>query len=285
MHLVPSRSPRLQEKGSVSDLSEATCGKQSASSARDFIVTTSRSARDRSLKYRRVNDATLDEERTRQLLCRVAEGNTLAFWMLWDLHKGHLYHLCMWQMGGVQEDAEDALSRAMLRALEKLPNNALKIGNFKAWLSKLTLNLCVDIHRERRRQLRRLEIDENSLPNASNRVPTPTDSPEEGLINREVFAYVCSAVDDLPRRLREPFVLRFFQEMDYREIAECLILSTDNVRKRIQQARDILREELNRFLQGSASDRRERVEGVAMMANRASHDRARPSVVFTRGRS
>jgi RNA polymerase sigma-70 factor (ECF subfamily) len=208
------------------------------------------------LKPRLIHDAALDEEQTRQLLSRVAEGNTLAFWMLWDLHKGHLYHLCLWQMGGVREDAEDALSRAMLRALEKLPNSACKIENFRAWLSRLTLNLCVDMHRERRRQVRRLESFENAQPGSNDRLlAADTDSPEQGLITREVFAYVCTAVDDLPKRLREPFVLRFFQEMDYREIAECLILSTDNVRKRIQQARDILREQLNRFLQGSVGHR------------------------------
>src|SRR5262245_21182758 len=152
MHLVPSRSWRLQEKGKASGLPEGSCGAQPGGSVKDFIVATMGCAQDRSVKGRLVKDAILDEERTRQLLCRVAEGNTLAFWMLWDLHKGHLYHLCMWQMGGVQEDAEDALSRAMLRALEKLPHNACKIGNFRAWLSRLTLNLCVDMHRERRRQ-------------------------------------------------------------------------------------------------------------------------------------
>jgi len=198
------------------------------------------------------DESALEEEQTQQLLCRVAEGNTVAFWMLWDLHKRNLYHLCLWQMGGVRADAEDALSRAMLKALEKLPNNASKIENFKAWLNRLTLNLCVDMHRERGRQVRRLESIENSLRGEHDRVVADTDSPERGLVNREVFAYVCGAVDSLPPRLREPFVLRFFQEMDYREIAEYLILSTDNVRKRIQQARDILREELNRFLQGSA---------------------------------
>jgi RNA polymerase sigma-70 factor (ECF subfamily) len=216
------------------------------------------------LKCRLINDAALKEEQTRQLLCRLNEGNTLAFWKLWELHKAHLYHLCLWQMGGVREDAEDALSRAMLRALEKLPNNACKIENFKAWLSRLTLNLCVDMHRERQRQLRRLESIENSLPCANGHVPARMDSPEEGLINREAFAYVCSVVDDLPPRLREPFVLRFFQEMDYREIADCLILSTANVRKRIQQARDILREELKRFLTGSVGHRPARkASGVA----------------------
>jgi RNA polymerase sigma factor (sigma-70 family) len=253
MHQVPSRSRESWEDGRRSRFPQRNCGTQSGGSTSGFIVTTLACATDnRCLKCRLIHDAALEEEQTRQLLCRVAEGNTLAFWMLWDLHKGHLYHLCLWQMGGVREDAEDALSRAMLRALEKLPNNACKIENFRAWLSRLTLNLCVDMHRERRRQVRRLESFENAQPGANERLlAADIDSPEEGLINREVFAYVCRAVDDLPQRLREPFVLRFFQEMDYREIAEYLILSTDNVRKRIQQARDILREQLNRFLQGS----------------------------------
>ena len=254
MHLVPSRSRETGEDGRRSRLPQRICGTQSGGSTSGFIVTTRGCATDNvCLKCRLIHDAALEEEQTRQLLCRVAEGNTVAFWMLWDLHKAHLYHLCLWQMGGVREDAEDALSRAMLRALEKLPNNARKIENFRAWLSRLTLNLCVDMHRERRRQVRRLESFENALPGSNDRLlAADTDSPEEGLINREVFAYVCRAVDELPQRLREPFVLRFFQEMDYREIAECLILSTDNVRKRIQQARDILREQLNRFLQGSS---------------------------------
>jgi RNA polymerase sigma-70 factor (ECF subfamily) len=216
-----------------------------------------------------INDTALEEERTRQLLRRVAGGSTQAFWMLWDLYKGPLYRLCLWQMGGVQADAEDALSRAMLRALEKLPTNACKIGNCKAWLNRLTLNLCIDMHRERSRQVRRLESIESSRPGASHRVPASMESPEEGLINREVLAHLYKAVDDLPPRLREPFVLRFFQEMDYRDIAECLSLSPDNVRKRIQQARDILREELSQFLQGSISHRVGRAASVALLPKSA----------------
>lgn len=256
MHFIPTSSRKSVQKRKGSSLHAAIRGEQRGSAAGDFIVTAVGCATNgRSLECRLIDDAALEEEHTRQLLRCVAEGNTVAFWVLWDLHKGHLYHLCLWQMGGVREDAEDALSRAMLKALEKLPNNACEIENFKAWMRRLTLNLCVDMHRERSRQVRRLESIENSLPGASDRVVADTASPEKGLVNREVFAHVCSAVESLPPRLREPFVLRFFQEMDYREIAECLILSTDNVRKRIQQARDILRAELNRFLQGSAGHR------------------------------
>ena len=252
MHFVLARSRKSGEKQRGSSLDVGIRGKRRESAPGDFIVTAGGCAtKTYGLERPLTDESALEEEQTQQLLCRVAEGNTVAFWMLWDLHKRNLYHLCLWQMGGVRADAEDALSRAMLKALEKLPNNACKIENFKAWLNRLTLNLCVDMHRERGRQVRRLESIENSLRGENDRVGTDTDSPERGLVNREVFAYVCGAVDSLPPRLREPFVLRFFQEMDYREIAEYLILSTDNVRKRIQQARDILREELNRFLQGS----------------------------------
>jgi hypothetical protein len=42
-------------------------------------------------------------------------------------------------MDGVREDAEDALSRSMLRALEKLPRVCGRIENVRAWLSRLTI--------------------------------------------------------------------------------------------------------------------------------------------------
>lgn len=198
------------------------------------------------LGLRPITDSAHKEEQTRQLLRSFADGDVDAFWRLWDLHNGHLYHLCLWQMGGVQDDAEEALSRAMLRAFHKLPSNSHHIQNFKAWLSKLTLNLCVDLHRERSRQIRRLESIEDLWFGASDLLVAVAKSPEEAFLSREVFAHLCDAVDDLPPRLREPFVLRFFQEMAYRDIAERLILSKENVRKRIQQARGILRERLKR---------------------------------------
>jgi RNA polymerase sigma-70 factor (ECF subfamily) len=147
-------------------------------------------------------------------------------------------------MDGVREDAEDALSRSMLRALDKLPRMSGRIQNIRAWLSRLTVNLCVDIHREQRRDARRLENIDDVLPAAVDVLQAKADSPEKVFLNREAIAYVCDVINELPPRLREPFALRFFQEMPYNDIAERLILTTDTARKRIQQARDILRQRL-----------------------------------------
>ena len=148
-------------------------------------------------------------------------------------------------MGGVREDAEDALSRAMLRALDKLQHIGPRIENIRAWLTRLTVNLCADVHRERKRRTRRLEHIDDVLPSLGEGLPADIDSPEDALLIRETYVCVCDAVNDLPDRLREPFALRFFQEMAYIDIAERLILTNQNVRKRIQQARAILKQRLH----------------------------------------
>jgi RNA polymerase sigma factor (sigma-70 family) len=216
------------------------------------------------IKQSPAKGAAHEAEEARSLLRDFAEGDRDAFWKLWVLFRSHLYHLCLWQMDGIREDAEDALSRVMLKAHEKLPCNAHQIQNVRAWLSKLTLNLCIDVHRERKRHFRRVESIDDVRTRAVDLIRAAGNSPEDGFLTQEVFSDVCQAVDDLPPRLREPFVLRFFQEMTYDDIADRLTLSAENVRKRIQQARDILKDRLNRDRPPRQSSAWRRVEAIVL---------------------
>jgi RNA polymerase sigma factor (sigma-70 family) len=193
------------------------------------------------------HDKAFDEDNTAHaLLDSLAQGNSRAFWDLWSLYRGYLYHICLSHMDGVREDAEDALSRSMLRAIDKLPHIGPRIENIRAWLGRLTVNLCADMHRERKRRARRVEPLDDVLPNLGESLPADADSPEEVILHREAYAGMCDAVNELPDRLREPFAMRFFQEMAYVDIAERLMLSNENVRKRIQQARDVLKSRVHK---------------------------------------
>ena len=78
------------------------------------------------------------------------------FWQLWQQNENYLYGCCLKWTDNIP-DAEDALSRAMLKAWDKISNSLVEIKNFKAWLSQLTYNICVDIHRERHRGGRQVE--------------------------------------------------------------------------------------------------------------------------------
>ena len=77
------------------------------------------------------------------LLKRLAHGDRTVFWQLWERYQPYLYRCCLRWMGGNPADAEDACSRAMLKAWDKLPKYAAKLINLKAWLARLTHNLCV----------------------------------------------------------------------------------------------------------------------------------------------
>lgn len=144
-------------------------------------------------------------------------------------------------------DAEDAFADATLRAYEKYAAHAAQISNERAWFARLLHNICIDRHRANRR-----------LSNLYDKVKEISDievavlethqlTPEGNVLNRELGRWLKEAIDELPARLRAPVVLRLIQGEEYDDIARQLGISNDNVRKRVQQGRAILRDKLAVF--------------------------------------
>jgi RNA polymerase sigma factor (sigma-70 family) len=171
-----------------------------------------------------------------------------VFWQQCEQYRDYLYRRCIKWMSGNPTDAEDALSRAMLKAWEKFRDCTVGVKNFKAWLIKLTHNLCVDIHRERNRGGRRVE----SLDAFGSEFEfvSQEENPVLAATRREQEKFVACAIDELPTRLRETFILHFYEELSHQEIAQQQSISYDNVCKRISQARAFLREELRGYFLG-----------------------------------
>ncbi|MEG4334873.1 MULTISPECIES: sigma-70 family RNA polymerase sigma factor [unclassified Microcoleus] len=187
-----------------------------------------------------------------------------GFWQQWQQYQDYLYRCCIKWMGGNPTDAEDALSRAMLKAWEKVQKFAGKINNFKAWLTTLTRNLCVDIYRERSRGANRVEDIEVYASSEEQGLLRSEDTPEIALETGEKRMVIHRAIDNLPPRLRETFILHFYQELSYPEIAERQGISYQNICKRISQARAILREGLRGyFIKEEATDRDKSVPPTA----------------------
>lgn len=170
------------------------------------------------------------------------------FWLLWQEHQNYLYHCCLRWMGGNPTEAEDALSRAMLKAREKVQEYAERITNIKGWLTRLTHNLCVDIHRQRSGSANRVEDIE--AIGEEQALVCSEDTPQITLETEEKNIEIRRAIENLPSRLRETFILHFYQQLSYQEIAQQQEISYDNVCKRISQARKILREQLREYFIG-----------------------------------
>jgi RNA polymerase sigma-70 factor (ECF subfamily) len=173
-----------------------------------------------------------------------------GFWQQWQQNRDYLYRCCIKWMGGNPTDAEDALSRAMLKAWEKVQKIGVEIDNFKSWLSTLTHNLCVDIHRERSRGANRVEDIELYASSVEQGLVPSEDTPDCAMETGEKRIVIRRAIANLPTRLRETFILHFYQELSYPEIAQQQEISYQNVCKRISQARKILQEELRGYFIG-----------------------------------
>ncbi len=178
------------------------------------------------------------------------ERDDTDFWQLWLQHQDYLYKRCLSWMKGNHEQAEEALSRARIKAWEKWLEVASKVTNPKAWLTKLTHNLCMDMHRERVKAAIRIDRFEKIAATEDSSVFASMTSPEAIIINRELDACIRNAVDALPTKLRTAFLLRCYQEMPYQEIAKQLAISNDSARKRVQQARIILQKKLHSYVLG-----------------------------------
>ncbi|NEO71094.1 RNA polymerase sigma factor [Moorena sp. SIO3H5] len=184
------------------------------------------------------------------LLKRISQGDPTAFWKLWLLNQDYLYSRCITWMGGDRTNAEEALSLARIKAWEKLPDYAETITNPKAWLTKMTHNLCVDLHRKRHKGAIGMESIEEMAVGENQTLASSEYSPESAILRRELRMYISREIKALSPQLREPFVLHFYQDIPYPDIAKKLALSLDNVYKRIQKGRAIMEKQLKRYLSG-----------------------------------
>ena len=185
------------------------------------------------------------------LLERISRGDKSAFWQLWDQHKDYLYYQCLKRMGNNIDDAQEALSYSMLRAWEKLPKYALQIKNVRAWLTRLSGNLCIDLHRNDSKTLNISEEIDFICSTDQVGVSTP-ETPEAKLLRNELSAVLFEFISKLPNQLQAPFILRFCEQLSYKDISQQLNISEVSIRKRIQSARALLRRKLSQYFTGSS---------------------------------
>ena len=201
---------------------------------------------------------------------QVSEAKDNGFWELWGRHQGKFFVECLQMMNGDVDEAEDALSTAMLHAREKFDRFAPGIHDFKAWAMRLTKNLCIDWLRRRKKQVTWDEHQEahqakhtmsnngsgNGNGNGGEWELEPgftnesfiLESAEERLEREEILDHMYGVVKRMPLRLQEPAILRLFIHMSQHEIALKLNLTDETVRNRVHQARTILDKELKKIM-------------------------------------
>jgi RNA polymerase sigma-70 factor (ECF subfamily) len=169
------------------------------------------------------------------------EDNRRRFHEVVMPHLDDAYAFAHWLTGNAT-DAEDVVQEACLRALNGVGTYAG--GNARAWLLAIVRNTTFTwMARNRPKAL----VLTDDLEAAERAAPTPdTPTPESDLIARADEALLQAAVAGLPTQYRETLVLREFNGLSYRDIADVTGVAVGTVMSRLARARALLIERIGK---------------------------------------
>ncbi len=134
-----------------------------------------------------------------------------------------------------EDVAQDAFL-ALYRHMHQVPENAIR-----PWLYRVTRNLCLDILRSRKFKLRLFR----DISKDEDFELTPEDlksiGPDDHAHTREARQAIEAAIQDLPQKFREAFLLCEIQGLSYEEAAAIMGCPVKTVSTRLFRARQRFR--------------------------------------------
>ena len=185
----------------------------------------------------------------KQIVERALTGDAEAFGEIVQRWERRIFVLSFGMLGR-EEDARDATQETFLAAFRNLRafRGEAKVSS---WLHRIAVNQCIT--RQRRAKVRSesaLETEEEK--DASSFAAPIQYSPARVTEGREVNAAVRLAVNSLPVELRQVVVMKEFEELTFKEIADALDLPLSTVKSRLYTALKQLQMRLQKFSQHSA---------------------------------
>ena len=184
--------------------------------------------------------ATSDE----QIVERALTGDADAFGEIVRRWERRIFALA-YGMLGREEDARDATQETFMAAFRNLRGFRGE-AKVSSWLHRIAVNQCIT--RQRRAKVRNEAAfdDETEKDAASFAMPLEW-SPSRIVEGRERTVAVRRAVNSLPVELRQVIVMKEFEELTFREIADALELPLSTVKSRLYTALRQLQMRLQKF--------------------------------------
>jgi RNA polymerase sigma-70 factor, ECF subfamily len=184
-----------------------------------------------------------------ELMSRFQAGDVQAMEQLFARYQKPLFNF-FYRMLGRREAAEDMVQETFLKLCRFGSSFRGSSAKFSTWLYSVAGNQCRDHlrHTARRPEIALGEYEQNVSdgdPESLDPIPYTGESPvEDHVIRMELQEKLKAAVDSLPKKERTAILLREYQGLEYKDIAQILGCPLGSVKVLIFRARQRLRTRL-----------------------------------------
>lgn len=191
----------------------------------------------------------------KELIGRLAGGEPSAFRDLVEAHKKRIYFLAL-DMVGNPVDAEDISQEVFLKVIKSFRtfNREARLGS---WLYRITYNACID--HLRKKAITPEPMDDEALETGFRKgvpiagaaeIPDPVSILEHSSIRKRIEnALACVTPQE-----KAVFVLRHYEDLSLKEIADTLGLSLGSVKSYLFRSIQKLRKELGPLQPGPETE-------------------------------
>lgn len=117
--------------------------------------------------------------------------------------------------------------------------------SFGTWLFSIARNHCMSLMRREKLEHRVIRVlDTGDMAAISDREMCPF----EAISRKEAAEHVAAAMAKLPEVMKSAFLLRYYQDMSYEQIAQVLECSIGTVRSRLARAKKVIQNQLQKSI-------------------------------------
>ena len=179
--------------------------------------------------------STLESMTDEELALSYINGNNQAFDELLSRSQDKIFNYIMYIVKD-EDLANDLFQETFLKAITKMRSGRYTdTGKFFWWLTRVAHNVIIDYYRAQKSSKIVEPTKDNDLSNLSSNSLMDSNRERE-LANEQVLRDVKKLVEALPESQREVVIMRYFQELSFKEIAEMTGVSINTSLGRMRYA-------------------------------------------------
>lgn len=153
-----------------------------------------------------------EDKTIKNLVSRSQDGDKEAFGKLYDKYLKPIFRYVYFKVGN-REDAEDLTEQVFLKAWQHIDKYNSKKSFFSSWLYIIAKNQIIDHYRQNKKNI---ELDD--WLKETHVAPESLNNIEQELLQRKLL----EKIKRLPEKQQQIIILKFFEDLSNKEIAQII---------------------------------------------------------------